>query len=85
MEAKEFNDLASGLACKNTAASIRSAISRSYYSAYHFVLDFLNNYGVKISRNSSGHYTAERYLSCSDIDRIKEAGINRNRFEEAFR
>ena len=43
-------------------ARCRSAISRAYYSAFHFARDFLEEFEIIVSAGPSGHGEVYRYL-----------------------
>jgi uncharacterized protein (UPF0332 family) len=72
MRPKLFLDLARSLVeisptDQQAAPSYRTAISRSYYSAYHAAVDFLNIMDFEITEPSRGHDSVKQVFNfCGD-------------------
>lgn len=73
MQAIDFQSQAELLVQEASPASVRSAISRSYYGAFNFAVETLDGLGVKVVRNADGHDKACKYLRNSGDDEARIA------------
>ena len=75
MDPQEFQYLASRLAEHGAYPSeFRTAISRAYYSVFHFGLKLLNDMGFPIVKNANAHdQVYHHFNNCGDRDLIKVA------------
>lgn len=55
MDAKEYFDLARKLAQMRTEASVRSAISRGYYAAFHVAKNLVEGLGFTLPKDAAAH------------------------------
>jgi len=66
MTGNDFLKLASNLAVNpglgDVAPRCRTAVSRTCYAAFHFAVEFLAEFGVRIPANHTGHQEASRQL-----------------------
>lgn len=66
ISADDILNLADGIArvasLGTEEARSRSAVSRAYYSAFHFAKGFLEEFEIRISKGPSGHGEIYRYL-----------------------
>lgn len=67
MEGKDFLELAKKLQSSDDEASLRTAVSRSYYAIFNHVKDFLTINGIKLPPAAQAHEKAQQYLSNSGI------------------
>lgn len=75
MDPQEFLNLARLLATGTpTAAKLRTATSRAYYSAYHVGAEFLERMGCTISTGPSGHGDVWKRLQQSGDEELKMVG-----------
>jgi uncharacterized protein (UPF0332 family) len=68
MEGRDFLELAKKLQNSDDEASLRTAVSRSYYAIFNHVKDFLNTNGITLPKAAQAHEKAQQYLSNSGID-----------------
>jgi uncharacterized protein (UPF0332 family) len=73
MRAEDFLDLASELAVADSEAAWRTAISRSYYAAFHVARDFLNNLGFDVPHSERAHVFIRSRLDASGQIDIEQA------------
>ena len=74
MEAKAFLHLAMMLAQRPSPAELRTAVSRSYYAAYHKAREVLACLGFPVDEAGQGHHQAYERLMHSGVDAVKCAG-----------
>ncbi len=75
MDAKQFQLLASRLVEHGAyPAEFRSAISRSYYAAFHVGLEFLNEMGLSIKDNALAHNEVYWHFNNSGDEDLKKIG-----------
>jgi uncharacterized protein (UPF0332 family) len=68
MEGKEFLKLAKKLQNSEDEASLRTAVSRSYYAIFNHVKHYLTTNGITLPPSAQAHEKAHQYLSNSGID-----------------
>ena len=73
MNPRDFHRCALNLANSNSAADLRSAISRAYYAAYLVSLEIMEKMGFPRSDFSRNHGTVRYYLSNSGNTDCKRA------------
>lgn len=73
MDAKDYFLLAQKLAQMRTEATIRSAISRGYYAAFHFGKDLIEKLGFRLSKDASAHDKLYELLYNSGLEPAKDA------------
>lgn len=89
MDPREFQKLAIELACENSPAKTRTAISRSYYAAYHTGLEAINKMGFTIDE-WGGHGSLRDHLNNSsdvDIEKVssKLSDLHRDRIDADYK
>ena len=62
MTGDDFIDLAGKLATSADEATLRSAVSRAYYGAFHLALEFLEEIERPVPRNTNAHVLVARKL-----------------------
>jgi len=55
-------------------ARCRSAVSRVYYAAFHWAVEFLAEFAIQISQNSAGHKEVVRYIMRSGLPDAEAIG-----------
>jgi uncharacterized protein (UPF0332 family) len=75
MNAKDYLDLAQKLAQMRTEASLRSAISRGYYAAFHFGKDLVESLGFPLPKDAAAHEKLYTLLFNAGLEPAKEAAI----------
>lgn len=73
MNPRDFLDTAKELLEKDNPANCRSVFNRSYYAAYNVGVNLLEDAGITIKKNASGHGEVSKYLGNCGIREIKEA------------
>lgn len=74
MQGREFLTLAEKLAAHLSPAERRSAISRSYYAAYHEALSFVISLGdLKVPESANAHEQVRRLLNNAGDIALKDA------------
>ncbi len=73
MNPRDFLDTAKDLLEKDSPANCRSVFNRSYYAAYNVGVNLLEDAGVTITKNATGHGQVRNYLGNCGIREIKEA------------
>ena len=73
MNPKDFLDTAKGLLERDNPANCRSVFNRSYYAAYNIGVNLLEDAGITIKKNSTGHGEVNNYLGNCGIREIEEA------------
>jgi hypothetical protein len=75
MEGIEFLQFAAFLAAQNRdEVARRTAVSRAYYGAFHLAREFLEEVGVRVPANATGHgFILLRLENCGHAD-AREAG-----------
>jgi uncharacterized protein (UPF0332 family) len=56
MQWDEFRDTAERLVKGSTEGDWRSAVSRSYYAAFHYFREFLLSGGLDVGRGAQSHF-----------------------------
>jgi uncharacterized protein (UPF0332 family) len=56
MDWSDFRDTAERLGQGTTEGDWRSAVSRAYYSVFHFIREFLQSNGLDIGRGGQSHF-----------------------------
>jgi uncharacterized protein (UPF0332 family) len=78
----EYTRLAEELRMRGDEASLRSAISRAYYSVYHQARDYLLAEGIQLSRNDSSHKVVwNRYKGIGGAS-CRAVGLNGERLND---
>lgn len=72
MEGKDFLELAKKLQNSDEEASLRTAVSRSYYAIFNHVKDFMTANGIKLPSAAEAHEKAQQYLSNSGIEEAED-------------
>lgn len=72
MEGKDFLALAKKLQNSDDEASLRTAVSRSYFAIFNHVKNFLTTRGIKLPEAAQAHAKAHQYLSNCGIDEAEE-------------
>ena len=76
MNAQEFLVLARELAVVDGAAHRRTAISRSYYAAYHSAIRFLRACGVEVSTQHDAHsFVQEALITGCTVSAVITSGV----------
>jgi hypothetical protein len=70
---RDFLDTAKGLLEKDNPPNCRSVFNRSYYAAYNVGVNLLEDAGITIKKNATGHGEVNKYLGNCGIREIKEA------------
>ncbi|MFM9963756.1 MAG: hypothetical protein ACKV2Q_21310 [Planctomycetaceae bacterium] len=65
MTGDDFIILAGKLATSTDEASLRSAVSRAYYGAFHLAFQFLGDIERPVPQNAIAHVYVARQLQCS--------------------
>ena len=79
MNAKQFQFLASRLVEHGAyPVEFRTAISRSYYAAFHVGLEFLNEIGFSIKDNSTAHREVYWHFNNSGDEDLKKVATKIN-------
>lgn len=73
MEGKAFIDTAKKLVLMRDEPALRSAVSRSYYAAYNFCLQLLDELGFHFGKDSPAHEKVYQYLHNAGITEIEAA------------
>jgi hypothetical protein len=73
MEGKAFIDTAKKLVLMRDEPALRSAVSRSYYAAYNFCIQLLDELGFHFGKDSPAHEKAYHYLHNAGINEIEAA------------
>ena len=73
MNPRDFLDTAKCLLETDTPANYRSIFNRSYYAAYNVGVNLLEDAGIAIKKNASGHGEVNNYLGNCGITEIKKA------------
>lgn len=73
MDPRDFQKVAEELSNNTSPAYLRSAISRSYYAAYHVGGEFLEDIGFVVPQNPEGHKYVENCLWGSEDPEIEKA------------
>jgi len=73
VDPRDFLDTAKGLLKSDSPANCRSVFNRSYYAAYNVGVSLLEEAGIPIKKNASGHGELDKYLANCGINEIKEA------------
>ena len=75
MQPEEFQDLAEKLVGASDPASLRSAMSRSYYAVYHVAREFFEQIGFPLSEGPRGHGEATNNLALPSLPKeVRAAG-----------
>ncbi len=74
MNGNDFIQLAGRLATSAEPASLRSAVSRAYYGAFHLAGEFLADIGHPVARNANAHVLVARMLQSSGQPDAVRAG-----------
>ena len=74
MNGDDFINLAGKLATSRDEASLRSAVSRAYYGAFHLVLAFLEDIERTVPRNANAHVQVARKLQSAGQSDAYRAG-----------
>ena len=74
MTGNEFIILAGKLATSADEASLRSAVSRAYYGAFHLAIQFLNDIERPVPQNANAHVYVARQLQRSGQSDAFRAG-----------
>lgn len=75
MDAKDYFDLARKLAQMRTEAAIRSAISRGYYSAFHFAKNLVEGFGLSLPKDAAAHDKLCQMLNNAGIQSAANAAV----------
>jgi uncharacterized protein (UPF0332 family) len=74
MNASEFIDLAARLAGQGKSGA-RSAVSRSYYGAFHLAMQLLEEYATAPPAHGQAHALVQNYLLAVNNTDANEAGL----------
>ena len=74
MNGDDFIQFAGKLATSADPASLRSAVSRAYYGAFHLAGEFLVDIGRPVPRNANAHVLVARMLQSSGQPDAVRAG-----------
>jgi len=74
MTGDDFIHLAGKLATSGEEASLRTAVSRAYYGAFHLALQFLADIGRPVPRNTNAHVQVARKLQTAGQPDAYRAG-----------
>lgn len=78
----EYTRLAEELRTRGDEASLRSAISRAYYSVYHQARDYLLAEGIQLSKTDSSHKVVwNRYKGIGGAS-CRAVGLNGERLND---
>jgi uncharacterized protein (UPF0332 family) len=76
MEGKEFFELAEQLARGNSAAAMRSSVSRAYYAAFHVAHEFVfRDCRVNLPPDAACHKKLHELLESTHVPVLVEAGM----------
>jgi len=82
MDPRNFLDVAFDLAGEYREADWRSAVSRSYYAAFHVANDFMRQCGFHVPQSGDAHGHAWIRLVNSQDARLTRAGRDLNRLRQ---
>ena len=80
MTGNEFIILAGKLATSADEASLRSAVSRAYYGAFHLAIQFLNDIERPVPQNANAHVVRRAAASTIGPIGCVSRGIAAGRF-----
>jgi uncharacterized protein (UPF0332 family) len=79
MEPKAFLDLAQNLSKEEkNEASLRSSVSRSYYSLFHVMQQFFVRNGERIPKGPGAHGALCNYLSICNLSEVQRLAMDLN-------
>jgi len=73
MDPRDFLQIARDILKNEEPANCRTAFNRSYYAAYHVGVELLEQAGVRIRRNATGHNEVTKFFNNCGIRALEEA------------
>ena len=72
MDPRDFLKTAKNLLKNDRPANCRTVFNRSYYAAYNVGVDLLEDSGIRINKNATGHGQVNNYLGNCGVREIEE-------------
>jgi len=83
MDPLDFLNFADSLKNSAEEAGRRSAISRAYYSVFHYIKAYLEEKGIPIPEDSTAHAKIPQYLRNAGLEEVRELGQSVDDLQEA--
>lgn len=74
----ELLKLSESLAGNGTRTNLRTAVNRAYYSAFHYIWDFLNKLGVRTPENTIAYSLPKNILSAVPEEELNKCSRKLN-------